>query len=305
MQARQERQRSICFTTCADAAPAVLQHVLDQIDAAARAVELVAQQHIGRAGRVAEAAMDAGAQDRVRRRRVSGSASWARVKFVCIGQRLAIHAAAIEDALADRSCALTRAVSAASGAACGWNTGTAARSASRARTSVAWPPIAAPRGSPPRRHPRPADREPDEPAAPIEEISRVERARHGGGERRPGGRRHRDAPDRAIGERGERRDVAHRAPERRATPLRPTVSIAPKPASSRRSAAARATTDGTGPSSRSKVRAPSRRDRGGQMRRAADLVRAVERRAHRAARGLVVEADEQQACASPRAAAAP
>jgi hypothetical protein len=41
----------------------ILQHVLDQVDAAARAVELVAEQHIGRAGRGAEAAMHAGAQD--------------------------------------------------------------------------------------------------------------------------------------------------------------------------------------------------------------------------------------------------
>ena len=45
---------------------AVLQHVLDQIDAAARRIDLVAEQHIGRAGRGAEAAMDASAQDLVR-----------------------------------------------------------------------------------------------------------------------------------------------------------------------------------------------------------------------------------------------
>ena len=43
--------------------PAVLQHVLDQVDAAARAVELVAERHIGRTGRGAEAAMHAFAQD--------------------------------------------------------------------------------------------------------------------------------------------------------------------------------------------------------------------------------------------------
>ena len=48
--------------------PVVLQHVLDEIDAASRAVELVAEQHIGRAGRGAEAAMHAGAQDLFRRR---------------------------------------------------------------------------------------------------------------------------------------------------------------------------------------------------------------------------------------------
>ena len=43
--------------------PAVLQHVLDQVDAPARAVELVAEQRIGRTGGGAEAAMHAGAQD--------------------------------------------------------------------------------------------------------------------------------------------------------------------------------------------------------------------------------------------------
>ncbi len=48
--------------------PAFFEHVLDQVDAAARAVELVAEQHIGRAGRGAEAAMHAGAQDLFRRR---------------------------------------------------------------------------------------------------------------------------------------------------------------------------------------------------------------------------------------------
>ena len=42
---------------------AARQHVLDQVDAAARAVELVAEQDIGRAGRGAEAAMRAGPQD--------------------------------------------------------------------------------------------------------------------------------------------------------------------------------------------------------------------------------------------------
>ena len=41
------------------------QHVLDQVDAPARAVELVAEQQEGRAGRGAEPAMDAGAQDLV------------------------------------------------------------------------------------------------------------------------------------------------------------------------------------------------------------------------------------------------
>ena len=45
--------------------PALLQHVLDQVDAPARAIEFIAEQHIGRAGRGAEAAMHAGSQDLV------------------------------------------------------------------------------------------------------------------------------------------------------------------------------------------------------------------------------------------------
>ena len=50
--------------------PVVLQHVLDQVDAPARGIELVAEQHVGRAGRGAEAAMHAGAQDSLRFRDV-------------------------------------------------------------------------------------------------------------------------------------------------------------------------------------------------------------------------------------------
>ena len=43
--------------------PAVLQHVLDQVDSPARRIQFVAEHHIGRAGRRAEAAMHAVAQD--------------------------------------------------------------------------------------------------------------------------------------------------------------------------------------------------------------------------------------------------
>ena len=38
------------------------QHVLDELDATARAVQFVAEQDVGRTGRGADAAMDAGAQ---------------------------------------------------------------------------------------------------------------------------------------------------------------------------------------------------------------------------------------------------
>ena len=83
MQARQDRQRSICVTTSSSAGAAVLQHVLDQIDAPARAVEFVAERHIGGTGGGAEAAMHAFAQDRLGFGDM-GSASWSGVKLVCI-----------------------------------------------------------------------------------------------------------------------------------------------------------------------------------------------------------------------------
>src|SRR5208283_1511747 len=50
--------------------PVVLEHLLDEIDAAARTIEFVAGQEKGRAGRRAEAAMHAGAKDFFRLRHV-------------------------------------------------------------------------------------------------------------------------------------------------------------------------------------------------------------------------------------------
>lgn len=43
--------------------PFVFQHILDQVDAAARAIQLIAQHLICRAGRSAEAAMHTGPED--------------------------------------------------------------------------------------------------------------------------------------------------------------------------------------------------------------------------------------------------
>ena len=45
--------------------PILLQHLFDQVDPAAWAIELVAEQHIGRTSRGAEPAMHAGAQNLV------------------------------------------------------------------------------------------------------------------------------------------------------------------------------------------------------------------------------------------------
>ncbi len=61
MQDRQDRQRSTWRDHLGAGRALVLQHVLHQVDAAARAVALVAEQDIGRAGGGAEAAVDAGA----------------------------------------------------------------------------------------------------------------------------------------------------------------------------------------------------------------------------------------------------
>ena len=50
--------------------PFVLQHVLDQVDAPARRIELVAVEHVSRTSRGTETAMHAGAQDLLRLRDV-------------------------------------------------------------------------------------------------------------------------------------------------------------------------------------------------------------------------------------------
>ena len=112
----------------------VLQHLLDQVDAAARRIELVAQQHIGRAGRLAEAAMHAGAQNIVRHRDVG------------IGElgegEIGLHhtPAHMRPGLSTplgSKLSLTRLVTPASAPCCGSNTSTAARVAAEARMSVA------------------------------------------------------------------------------------------------------------------------------------------------------------------------
>src|SRR5262245_51592180 len=114
--------------------PSVLQHILDQVDAAARAVELVAERDIGRTGRRAETAMHASAQDLLGFRHV-------RIGELAKGEG-GLHQPirpGLRMALGSNS-AFSRAESAASDGGCGSNTGTAVRTAGEARTSVAWPP---------------------------------------------------------------------------------------------------------------------------------------------------------------------
>ena len=76
------------------------EHLLDQVDAAARTVELVAEQLIGRAGRGAEAAVHALAQDRVGLAAVAACLRMqAASRFACGVHRSGIEPAGIEDAV--------------------------------------------------------------------------------------------------------------------------------------------------------------------------------------------------------------
>ena len=150
---------------------AALEHLLHQIDAAARAVALVAEQHVGRAGGGAEAAMHARSQDRVGARRWSGRRVGCALKFVCMVSRLRsrIHAAGIEDAgRIEGLLELARERRERPGSS-GWNTSIAGRTCGSARINVACPPnaamarrISAAPASVSRRH-----LEPDQPARPV------------------------------------------------------------------------------------------------------------------------------------------
>ncbi len=98
----------------------------------------------------------------------------------------------------------TRAATAATAGACGWNTGVAARAAAGAFSSVAWPVVSAPRTRArvdarrkPRRSSRRPNRADNDRLEPLEHPQRVRG-------------RHRDAPD--DGTRGERGRARERLP---------------------------------------------------------------------------------------------
>src|SRR6202000_27640 len=116
----------------------LFQHLLDQVDAAARTVEFVAEQHIGRAGRGTKAAMHAGAQDLVGFRDIGiGELRQAEFGFHAADPRI------IRPRL--RMCFgsklwRTRSPSAASPLDCGWNTSMLRLISSAARSKVACPP---------------------------------------------------------------------------------------------------------------------------------------------------------------------
>ena len=241
MQARQERQRSMCLTTSAVAGPVVLQHVLDQIDAPARAVELVAEQHIGRAGGGAEAAMDAVAQDLVRD---FGDRSDRQLGGVKAGlhattTRLAYMRPGLSMPL-DRSCP-----SPAGQARPGRGLRLEHRAPRRARAAgaanqgrVAAAAPTAPRTSCGTARRRRRQREPDEPAGPVvEDLRPASAARSRGHARAPrvgGGRERQSGAGRSSAANGV--DVAHRLPERARGRLARAITSAPYDFSSASSA---------------------------------------------------------------------
>src|SRR6185295_9413872 len=121
----------------------LFQHLLDQIDAPARTIELVAEQHIGRTGRGAEAAMHAGPQDLV---------GFGDVGIGELGEREFGFHVALPRSIRPRLRMIlgsklwrTRWLSAARPPACGWKTSTSRLVCSDALISEAWPPAASTR----------------------------------------------------------------------------------------------------------------------------------------------------------------
>ncbi len=137
----------------------VFQHVLDQIDAPTGAVEFIAQRDIGRAGRGAEPAMHAAAQDLIG----AGGAGIGKL----FGAEIRLHLRPPSDR--GSGCPPDRTSAAAPGqrgdrGACGGNAGPFSPPR---RISVAW----GARAQPPRSAPRPAI--PDQPAAPVQRRLRL------------------------------------------------------------------------------------------------------------------------------------
>ena len=116
--------------------PLALQHVLDQINAPARAIELVAQQHIGRAGRGTESAMHASYVESSPTRRPGNRLAGRAKRWSASAYEPAHILPGLRTALGSKL-ALTRFVNAAIAASCGSNTSVAARKAAGARISVA------------------------------------------------------------------------------------------------------------------------------------------------------------------------
>ena len=139
-QLRQVRQRSRC-SCVARVGACALEHLLDQVDAAARAVELVAEQLVGRAGRGAEAAVHALAQDGLGLDAVGGAGEFGGEVRSASGRdrrsEAGVEAAGVEDAVRDRRRASAARGSRAAAAAAARTRRPTCRAP---RNSVAWPP---------------------------------------------------------------------------------------------------------------------------------------------------------------------
>ena len=262
MQARQERQRSMCLTTSCGRRPVLFQHLLDEIDPAARAIEFVAEQHIGRTGRGAKSAMHAGAQDlvgfrdigigelreaefglhaadpriiRPRLRMFFGSKLW-RTRSLKRGKAALLGMKHIDIAPHLVGCAQQHGVTA---------DGIDAR-AHQCRLGIGLG----------------RQRRPDQAAAPIVDHVAAGIARQRLAERAAGGRRtddppHRPRAERAIGR--ERLDVANRTPDRRRGRVLQNLAPSQTARAALPSAAARWAAEAVMPSSRSSVTASLRR----------------------------------------------
>ena len=286
-----------------DLAPG-LKQILDEIDAAARAVALVAVRDIGRAGRGAEAAMHARAQN---------AFEFADVR---IGERLGgelglhefpsnavVHAAEIQDAV--RIEALLHAAAqpqAQSGRAA--RTPRPRRAANPARASASrgpWPTWRARRTA----------------AAAVALASVATQTRpppqsrkwasavslEAGGEwRRPrGSEAH--PPDRAIAGLGDEFGVADRSPEARTSPLRSACRHGRIRRSARRAARRDTRPTSAKPSRRSSRARKLAPHAGGEPGRAADAERRTERARHRLDRFRLAKLRRRRASPRPRASA--
>src|SRR4030095_617884 len=114
----------------------VLQHVLDQVDASARAIELVAEFDVGRAGRRAEPAVDAALQNLLRHRDV-GVGELGEGEVGLHGDQMPAYIRPGLRMPSGSKASLRRRDRAITGAGCVSNTATAKRTSSDARTSVA------------------------------------------------------------------------------------------------------------------------------------------------------------------------
>src|SRR6185503_108599 len=137
--AREARQAPVdMFHHIAGRRLVLLEHLLDQVDASARRIELVPKKHIGRARGRAKSAMHASAQDFLRRCDL-----WVEQLGECKRRLHGYAPAHMRPGLRTpfgSKLSFTRLPRARTAGSSGAKTSTDARTAAGARTSVAWPP---------------------------------------------------------------------------------------------------------------------------------------------------------------------